>query len=59
MNQSASPAMIPPRSGLDKEEPEQAYEEDIPSDGADPAAESNVPVPNEGEPGGLRHVERE
>lgn len=25
-------SLIPPRSGLEKEEPEQAYEDDIPSD---------------------------
>jgi hypothetical protein len=32
MNQSIKPGLVPPARGLEKEEPEQAYEADIPSD---------------------------
>lgn len=57
MNQSIAPGPIPPAPGLEKEEPELAHEEDIPSDdgetrdGRDPSAA--------GEERPLRDVERE
>lgn len=32
MNQSIEPGLVPPPRGLEKEEPELAYEDDIPKD---------------------------
>jgi hypothetical protein len=54
MNHSIKPGVIPPPPGLDKEEPEFADEEDIPSD------DDSVSVRKEG-PGdeAPRDVERE
>jgi hypothetical protein len=54
MNHSIKPGVVPPPPGLEKEEPELADEEDIPSD------DDTATVSNEGtgdEP--LRDVERE
>ncbi|MFC5498072.1 hypothetical protein ACFPOE_11050 [Caenimonas terrae] len=35
-------SVIPPRNGLDKEEPELAYEDDIPSDDESPAQDGDI-----------------
>jgi len=55
MNHSIKPGVIPAPAGLEKEEPELADEEDIPSD--DDASTVNVDVGTGDEP--LRDVERE
>jgi hypothetical protein len=55
MNQSIAQGVIPPRPGLEKEEPELSQEEDIPSDDGEPRA-SQEPAPEERP---LRDVERE
>jgi hypothetical protein len=39
MNQSIKPAVVPPRPGLEREEPELAQEDDIPVDDNGPAAQ--------------------
>ena len=54
MNQSIDPGLIPPPRGLEKEEPELAYEDDIPKDDDKPAAEDG-----ECRERPLRKVERE
>jgi hypothetical protein len=54
MNHSIKPGVIPPPPGLEKEEPELAEEEDIPSDDDSPASTSER---TGDEP--LRDVERE
>jgi hypothetical protein len=53
MNHSIKPGVVPPPPGLEKEEPELAEEEDIPSD--DDANERNQGTADEP----LRDVERE
>lgn len=55
MNQSIKPGLVPPPRGLEKEEPEFANEEDIPSD--DGQARESGEVAREERP--LRDVERE
>jgi hypothetical protein len=55
MNHSIAPGVIPPPKGLEKEEPELADEEDIPSD--DDRTMSSGDVASEEQP--LRDVERE
>ena len=54
MNQSIEPGLIPPPRGLEKEEPELAYEDDIPKDNDRPAAEER-----EGDERQIRQVGRE
>jgi hypothetical protein len=54
MNHSIKPGVIPPPPGLEKEEPELADEEDIPSDD-EPASARNEGTADEP----LRDVERE
>ncbi len=49
MNESIRPSGSPP--GLEKEEPELTYEEDIPSDGPDPSVEHTVIGPEHGQKG--------
>jgi hypothetical protein len=54
MNQAIEPGPVPPRRGLEKEEPELSQEDDIPADdGTDNAPEAS------GESRPLRQVERE
>lgn len=55
MNHSIAPGVIPPPRGLEKEEPELANEEDIPSD--DDRAGASGEAGTDGQP--LRDVERE
>ncbi len=55
MNQAISPGVVPPPRGLDKEEPEIAQEDDIPSD--DGGVESPEAAQRDERP--LRNVERE
>ena len=56
MNQPVAPGLIPPRPGLEREEPEQAVERDIP-------AEDDKELPDEPQAESqerpLRQVERE
>lgn len=58
--QGIAPGLLPPRPGLEREEPELAFEDDIPPDGGSGSA---MPPPN-GSPGEgpdepSRQVERE
>jgi hypothetical protein len=55
MNHAIAPSIVPPRRGLEKEEPELAQEDDIPSDDG----ESDLPGASPGDERPLRHVERE
>ena len=55
MNHAISPGVVPPQRGLDKEEPELAHEDDIPSD--DGGSESTAAAQRDERP--LRNVERE
>lgn len=55
MSHGIAPGAIPPVPGLEKEEPELTYEDDIPSDDGGPA-EAQEPAPQERP---LRNVERE
>jgi len=60
MNPSIEPGLVPPEPGLEKEEPEQAHEDDIPSDDGQTSAPVDSQDPqqaNEDRP--LRQVERE
>ena len=54
MNHAIAPGVVPPPRGLEKEEPEQAYEDDIPSDDG-----SESPGASSGQDRPLRQVERE
>ena len=51
-----APGLIPPRPGLEREEPEQAYEEDIPPDDGDMLPPDALPAESEEQ---LQQVERE
>jgi hypothetical protein len=55
MNHAIAPGIVPPPRGLDREEPELAQEDDIPSDDG----ESKSPGASSGEERPLRQVERE
>jgi hypothetical protein len=55
MNPSA-PGLTPPRPGLEREEPEQAYEEDLPPDDGDMLLPDALPAESEEQ---LQQVERE
>jgi hypothetical protein len=55
MNHAIAPGTVPPPRGLEKEEPELAQEEDIPSDDDDP----ETPAASQGDERPLRNVERE
>ena len=58
MNHAIEPGLIPPEPGLEKEEPEQAHEDDIPSDDGTTSTKGASPqASNEERP--LREVERE
>ena len=57
MNQSIEPGLVPPRSGLEREEPELAQEDDIPRD--DSPAASDDAEPDRKDSGSLKQVERE
>ena len=54
MNHAIDAGLVPPRPGLEKEEPELAHEDDIPSDDG---AEKSPEASSESRP--LRQVERE
>jgi hypothetical protein len=54
MNQSIDPGLVPPPRGLEKEEPELAYEDDIPKDNDKPVAEERKKDERQ-----IRQVERE
>jgi len=56
MDQAIAPSLIPPRPGLEREEPELRYEDDIPPD--DDSAMPPDEAPGEGEDR-PRHAERE
>ncbi|MEO5671094.1 MAG: hypothetical protein ABIR26_10425 [Ramlibacter sp.] len=58
MNQSIEPGLVPPRPGLEREEPELAQEDDIPKDDS-PAASEDDESTDAIEKRPLRHVERE
>jgi hypothetical protein len=51
-----APGLIPPRPGLDREEPEQAYEEDIPPEDGEMLPPDALPAESEEQ---LQQVERE
>lgn len=55
MNPTIKPGLVPPEPGLDKEEPEQSHEDDIPAD--DGTITEAPPAPSKERP--LRQVERE
>jgi hypothetical protein len=57
MNQPIAPGIIPPRPGLEREEPEQALEQDIPTDDGAKVPPQEPKVGQEERP--LRQVERE
>lgn len=58
MNHAIEPGLIPPEPGLEKEEPEQSQEDDIPADDGTASRKGTSPqASNEERP--LRHVERE
>ena len=58
MNQSIEPGLVPPRQGLEREEPELAQEDDIPKDERHGAAdEGDSSGEHDSRP--LRKVERE
>jgi hypothetical protein len=57
MNQPIAPGIIPPRSGLEREEPEQALEEDIPTEEGAEVPPDAAQTDSEERP--LRQVERE
>ena len=57
MNHSIKPGPVPPRSGLEREEPEIGQEEDIPRDDEPAAADDAGPRESEERPS--RQVERE
>ena len=57
MNHPIEPGLIPPEPGLEKEEPEQSHEEDIPADDGATTTTGSPQGSNEERP--LRHVERE
>jgi len=55
MNPTIKPGLVPPEPGLEKEEPDQWHEDDIPAD--DGTLADTPPAPREERP--LRQVERE
>lgn len=58
MTQAIAPGLLPPRPGLEREEPELAYEDDIPADdGTHTLLPDELPAESEERP--LRQVERE
>jgi hypothetical protein len=57
MNQPIAPGIIPPRPGLEREEPEQALEEDIPAEEGAEVSPDAAQTDSEERP--LRQVERE
>ena len=56
MSQAIAPGLIPPRPGLEREEPELGFEDDIPADDSDVLPPEGLPAEIEDE---LRQVERE
>jgi hypothetical protein len=57
LSQAISTGLIPPRPGLEREEPELAFEDDIPPD--DGTALPPDELPEQGQERPLRQVERE
>ncbi|MDP3759587.1 MAG: hypothetical protein Q8R01_03585 [Ramlibacter sp.] len=57
MNHAIEPGLIPPEPGLEKEEPEQSHEEDIPADDGTAGGSPQSQASKEERP--LRQVERE
>lgn len=58
MDEVTAPGPVPPELGQEKEEPEQAMEDDIPSDDGEMTREDTAhPSRDGGEPAG--HLERE
>lgn len=57
MNPTIKPGLVPPEPGLDKEEPEQSHEDDIPAD--DGATTTNGAPQASTQERPLRQVERE
>jgi len=57
MNHAIQPGLIPPERGLEKEEPEQSQEDDIPADDGTTSNAKSPEASNEERP--LRQVERE
>jgi hypothetical protein len=58
MSQAITPGLIPPRPGLEREEPELATEHDIPADDGTAMPPEDAPAA-ESEERPLRQVERE
>lgn len=59
MNQSIEPGLVPPRPGLEREEPELAQEDDIPKDDSPGASGDDESTEKKRDERPLRHVERE
>lgn len=57
MSHAIAPGPLPPRPGLEREEPELAYEDDIPADDGTQALPDEVPAESQEE--SARQVERE
>lgn len=57
MNHAIEPGLIPPEPGLEKEEPEQSQEDDIPADDGTTRKSESPQATHEERP--LRQVERE
>lgn len=57
MNHPIEPGLIPPEPGLEKEEPEQSQEDDIPADDGTTTSPGSPQASKEERP--LRQVERE
>jgi len=58
MNHPIEPGLIPPGPGLEKEEPEQSHEDDIPADDGTTTTTTGSPQASK-EERPLRQVERE
>jgi hypothetical protein len=58
MNQPIAPGIIPPRPGLEREEPEQALEQDIPTEEVGAEVPPDAPR-KDSEERPLRQVDRE
>ena len=59
MNHAIEPGLIPPERGLEKEEPEQSHEDDIPADDGTTASPQASKQERSKKERPLRQVERE